>query len=355
MHADAMLQEWAAFADGNTSRSHARELLHGAQHHCCFSEPKEEQLDVFTPGATVITVLGDSLSSTEARCNAVFPWPMLLQDALGREQFTVHGFALPGVHAQNYADTDVWTRAITTTPDILAIMLGTNDGHDDFRGEKFRGWIQRLLAGFDMPRGRVILIAPPPLWKDRVFTNMRKHVINDLIPPIVGDEAHKIGARFINMKARMLEAGFTSAISCDGCHLYPEGQTFMMQQVLDTVRSMMTPPPSPSPPSPPAPPPPPLARASRSDKRTRLRPAICSARAWRMASSGSLATTLRRGTMRPTTSDTGAASAQHAISLTNTFRCTGGPLVQKRSTRSMSDYSQSGRSGDGSTPPSFHR
>ena len=75
-------------------------------------------------------MLGDSLSSTEARCNAVFPWPMLLQDALGREQFTVHGFALPGVHAQNYADTDVWTRAITTTPDILAIMLGTNDAKD---------------------------------------------------------------------------------------------------------------------------------------------------------------------------------------------------------------------------------
>ena len=205
---------------------------------------------------TVITVLGDSLSSPlQARCNVVFPWPMLLQDALGREQFTVHGFALPGVHAQNYADTDVWTRAITTTPDILAIMLGTNDGHDSFRGEKFRGWIQRLLAGFNMPRGRVILIAPPPLWKDHVFTNMRKHVINNLIPPIVGDMAHKIGARFINMKARMLEAGFTSAISCDGCHLYPEGQTFMMQQVLDTVRSMMTPPPSPPPPPPPPPPP----------------------------------------------------------------------------------------------------
>ena len=53
----------------------------------------------------------------------------------------------------------------------------------------------------------------------------------------------------------MLEAGFTSAISCDGCHLYPEGQTFMMQQVLDTVRSMMTPPPSPPPPPPPPPPP----------------------------------------------------------------------------------------------------
>ena len=41
MHADAMLQEWAAFADANTSHSHARELLHGAQHHCCFSEPKK--------------------------------------------------------------------------------------------------------------------------------------------------------------------------------------------------------------------------------------------------------------------------------------------------------------------------
>ena len=46
------------------------------------SEPREEQLDVQVEGAIVITVLGDSLSSTEARCNAVVPWPMLLQKSL---------------------------------------------------------------------------------------------------------------------------------------------------------------------------------------------------------------------------------------------------------------------------------
>ena len=79
-----------------------RQLLHGAQHRCCVSDPAEEQMHTRTPGATVISILGDSLSSTEGRCQAYRPWPMLLQDSLGTQAFTVHGFALPGVAASGY-------------------------------------------------------------------------------------------------------------------------------------------------------------------------------------------------------------------------------------------------------------
>ena len=82
--------------------AHARELLHGPQHACCVSDPQEELLNVFTPGATVVTVLGDSLSSTEARCNAVVPWPLLLQNHLGTTSFTVHGFAKPTIRLDQY-------------------------------------------------------------------------------------------------------------------------------------------------------------------------------------------------------------------------------------------------------------
>jgi len=102
-----------------------RQMLHGQQHRCCVSDPAEEQLHVATPGATVITVLGDSLSSTEGRCNAITPWPMLLQDSLGAGAFTVHGFAQPAISVRQYQGSEVWGRAITTRPDVLAIMLGT--------------------------------------------------------------------------------------------------------------------------------------------------------------------------------------------------------------------------------------
>ena len=102
-----------------------RQMLHGQQHRCCVSDPAEEQLHVATPGATVITVLGDSLSSTEGRCNAITPWPMLLQDSLGAGAFTVHGFAQPAISVRQYQGSEVWGRAITTQPDVLAIMLGT--------------------------------------------------------------------------------------------------------------------------------------------------------------------------------------------------------------------------------------
>ena len=101
-----------------------RQMLHGQQHRCCVSDPAEEQLHVVTPNATVITVLGDSLSSTEGRCNAITPWPMLLQDGLGAGNFTVHGFAQPAMSLRHYQGSEVWGRAVTIRPDVLAIMLG---------------------------------------------------------------------------------------------------------------------------------------------------------------------------------------------------------------------------------------
>ena len=125
-----------------------RQMLHGQQHRCCVSDPAEEQLHVATPGATVITVLGDSLSSTEGRCNAITPWPMLLQDSLGAGAFTVHGFAQPAISVRQYQGSEVWSRAVKTTPDVLAIMLGTNDGHRGFDGRDFRHKMTELVRTF---------------------------------------------------------------------------------------------------------------------------------------------------------------------------------------------------------------
>ena len=50
---------------------------------------------------------------------------MLLQDGLGASAFTVHGFAQPAISVRQYQGSEVWGRAITTQPDVLAIMLGT--------------------------------------------------------------------------------------------------------------------------------------------------------------------------------------------------------------------------------------
>ena len=149
-------------------------MLHGQQHACCHSDPVEEQLYVFTPGATVITVLGDSLSSTEGRCNAFRPWPMLLQDSLGADSVTVHGFAQPGISARLYQGSEVWSRAVTTRPDVLAIMLGTNDGHRDFDGADFKRRVAALVGTFPrVPMNRLLLISPLPLWKDGVQSRAR--------------------------------------------------------------------------------------------------------------------------------------------------------------------------------------
>ena len=61
-------------------------------------------------------ILGDSLSSTEGRTSLVPPWPMLLQDALGRDSYVVHGFGLPAISAAAYGGQQVYRSAASLRP-----------------------------------------------------------------------------------------------------------------------------------------------------------------------------------------------------------------------------------------------
>ena len=125
-YSTVLVQYWYLVPTARPSRARdrmlpRRALLHGQQHRCCESDASEEQVDVNRRGAVRIAVLGDSLSSTEGRCQAYRPWPMLMQDSLGTG-YVVHGFAMPGISAQGYRWNDnLLHRATSTDPDMLAI------------------------------------------------------------------------------------------------------------------------------------------------------------------------------------------------------------------------------------------
>ena len=224
-----------------------RELLHGSQHACCVSDPAEEQLDVHVAGATKIAILGDSLSSTEGRCGAYRPWPMLLQDALGRESYVVHGFGLPAISAAAYGGQQVYRSAASTAPDVLALMLGTNDAHWGFNEAAYRRQMTELVVNFQSPvqRSKVLLISPPPLWRNGIFGGMQQNLINEELPRILRELSTELGCVFVDINHAMFAAGFDGDSSCDGCHLYPSGQEFIARAVYQLITNLFVPPPSP--------------------------------------------------------------------------------------------------------------
>ena len=233
-------EETAAIRSSTVQTGLRRGLLHGQQHQCCSSDADEEQLWLPRRSST-ITVLGDSLSSTEGRCSAFRPWPLLLQDALG-SRVAVHAFAWPGITAAAYAShEDFWSRARSTNPEILAIMLGTNDGVWSLQMDAFKGYIRGLVQGFpSVPKSQVLLIAPPPVWRDGAFGKSME-VINKRMPAALEQVSRELECKFINMYDLMLRAGFTESISCDGIHYYPKGQEFMSDVILRQVQLVIRP------------------------------------------------------------------------------------------------------------------
>ena len=138
-----------------------------------------------------------------------------------------------------------------------------------------------------VPMNRVLLISPPPLWRDGAY-DFSAEIINHQIPFNLRELAGDMGCRFVDVYQAMIDAKLPASISCDGCHVDQGGQAFIRDVVLAEVAQALRfaspppvvsparwhapprppPPPPPSPPSPPSqplppsppPPPPPLPR-----------------------------------------------------------------------------------------------
>lgn len=214
-----------------------------------------------------ITVLGDSLSSTEGRCGALPPWPQLLEEQF--DAVSVRAFAIPGIQAMQFKSSPRSARsyrvALATNPDVLAIMLGTNDANLGralprwpFNERGYRSAMTDIVRDFQTlatPPAHIFLLVPPPLWRDCVFGCMSMHAVNKQIPPILMSIASSMHCETINIYQRFRDLGINADVSCDGVHVKPWGQRIIMEGVLEKLRSAYQIS-APTPPLPPAWPPP---------------------------------------------------------------------------------------------------
>ena len=153
--------------------------------------------------AKVIALVGDSLTWGFGSSNpSTKSYPAVLQTFPGFIEHRVLNFGDNGKCAMKRCQkASYWNsllnRAINSLPNIVVIMLGTNDAKDKHWNEKeFRRDYTDLVYQFKniSTNPSIFICIPPPLISDSIigYADIRSDVINDFIPRIIPEIAQSI-------------------------------------------------------------------------------------------------------------------------------------------------------------------
>lgn len=201
-----------------------------------------------------VTCIGDSI--TEGGGCGTNSYTYLLQDLFGDTAIVTNA----GKSSQtmlkkglcndltlcSYWNTGAWQTALESQPDIVTIMLGTNDA-------KYFNWegIQQNLGDYysldyvDMikqlrsltPQPEIYVLVPPPLYEPYPF-DMNATIINEIYPIVMKDISTVTETNLISIydAFREAEKTYTEPLTCDGCH----PNAYANQIIADTIYSAIT-------------------------------------------------------------------------------------------------------------------
>ena len=194
-----------------------------------------------------VACVGDSIT------RGTFVWrrkknayPAQLQAMLG-EGFCVHNFGVNGHAAQRSADRPYWNSdafasSSMSRPDIVLIMLGTNDSRgDNWKGiDSFSHDYRDLVAHYQSLESdpAVWLLTPPALFRlgrsTKVRYGMDRHALREMCRAIEG-LAHDLGCGLIDVNGAT--AGHPEAFRFDGVHPGAAGATLIAQAAFGALRA----------------------------------------------------------------------------------------------------------------------
>jgi acyl-CoA thioesterase-1 len=139
----------------------------------------------------------------------------------------------------SYWNTSAWQSALASTPDIVTIMLGTNDAkyfnwegiqqsYGDYYSLDYVDMINKLRALPTNPK--IYVLVPPPLYEPYPF-DMNQTIINTIYPVLVRDIGDVTDTEVID-----IYSAFTSpSLVCDGCHPTPEGSQLIASTIYNVI------------------------------------------------------------------------------------------------------------------------
>lgn len=205
-----------------------------------------------------ITCVGDSITAGHCQTNTG-GYPAVLQQLLG-SSYAVSNYGNSGKTMLRYGlcgstggdcsywNTSTYPGAIASSPDIVTIMLGTNDAKCPFNwidqqalGDSFEQDYLQMIANFAaLPsKPKIFVLVPPPLYFPFPYS-MNETVINDVFPTLIrkiATEAPGANHTVIDVFNAMGGANLAMpGLFCDGCHPNDSGYIVLAE----TIASVLT-------------------------------------------------------------------------------------------------------------------
>ena len=226
-----------------------------------------------------VSCVGDSITSYGCASADNMTYPAQLQRLLGTDQYVVsnHGRSgqtmlkqgLCGSNATNCeGNCSYWKPqnidpALQSNPDIVTIMLGTNDakgcnwygppnGSPIGWGVEFRSAFLDMISQFkSLPsQPKLYLIIPPPLVNPPKHPehpppfDMKKSVLNELLPfhiiPSIAMETGIDGIIDVWTALGGEHGYFSDTMTCDGCHPKDQAMTIIAKTIAKSITTTAT-------------------------------------------------------------------------------------------------------------------
>jgi lysophospholipase L1-like esterase len=176
-----------------------------------------------SPTGTVrVACVGDSLTQSTA-------YPYDLWNQLGNQTYTLHNFGAGSTTVSldsdtPYMNTAMFQEALKFQPDIVIIMLGTNDAQPSLHqfNASFVGDYIKLIAAFQelSTTPEIWVVLPPPIFSDNSGA-ISPQYYQDTIIPSIKQVANQTGLPLIDAYSPLL--GHPEYFKADGIHLKTDG------------------------------------------------------------------------------------------------------------------------------------
>ncbi len=188
-----------------------------------------------------VACIGDSLTYGHEWANEAFP--VYLKTLLGND-IAVGNFGHNGAAVTEfgkfgaYSSTSAYTQSMSFSPDVIIIMLGTNDSKVwDDAGDVFKDRYKGLIGAYRLafPNAEILLVTSPPTIDGNSFS-LPNDVIRDSICPIQRAVAREMGVQLLDLRDMMeAEGAYTSMIRSDGVHLSQEGANYVAELIAEKI------------------------------------------------------------------------------------------------------------------------
>ncbi|HMD54615.1 MAG TPA: GDSL-type esterase/lipase family protein [Phycisphaerae bacterium] len=193
------------------------------------------------PTAIKVACVGDSITFGIIPDRLHKSWPAVLQMLLGSD-YDVRNFGHSGATMLKNGNLPYWStqefkKATAFDPDIVIVMLGTNDSKTynwTAHGNEFTDDATALIKHFEnLPaHPKIFICTPPPALSNR-FAISQDNIVKGVIPDIQ-QVATNLNVPVIDIQNQLPKD--TKYYNADGIHPNTDGEAYMAQVIVTSIK-----------------------------------------------------------------------------------------------------------------------